>query len=126
MDPRDVPADADRPRRAGNPHERVVGRGGVILFVKHPQLGSIETYARSKTGYRQFEQTKMGVTEAARGGMAGEFLLNTAVARVRQLAANPLYLLANRACTAAIHLYEELRFARKVGIFEQLGRRYAR
>jgi N-acetylglutamate synthase-like GNAT family acetyltransferase len=98
----------------------------VILFVKHPQLGSIETYARSKTGDRQFEQTKMGVTEAARGRQKGGFLLNAAIIRARKLAANPLYLLNNRACAAATHLCEELGFVHRAGIMERFGRRYAR
>lgn len=109
-----------------NPRERIVDPGGVIMFVEHPQLGIIGTCALQKTGDRQFELTKMGVADAARGRKAGEFLLNAMIARACGLGANPLYLLTNRTCAAAIHLYEKVGFVHDAGVMEQFGRRYDR
>lgn len=108
-----------------HPHERIIAPGGAILFVEAPGLGIVGTCALRKTG-RGFELTKMGVLESARGLKAGEFLLAAAIARAAELGADPLYLLTNRACAAAIHLYEKLGFVHDAAIMADYGARYAR
>jgi ribosomal protein S18 acetylase RimI-like enzyme len=66
------------------------------------------------------------VREAARGLKAGEFLLDAVIARAQAMGADPLYLLTNHKCAAAIHLYEKLGFEHDVGIMADYGARYER
>jgi len=68
----------------------------------------------------------MGVRESARGLGAGAFLLAAITARALDLRADPLYLLTNKTCAAAIHLYEKLGFRHDAGIMADYGARYAR
>lgn len=109
-----------------NPRARIVDPGGVILFVEARGLGIVGACALQKTGARSFELTKMGVRESARGLKAGEFLLEAVIARAQELGAEPLYLLSNAKCAAAIHLYEKHGFAHDAGIMAEYGARYAR
>ncbi len=109
-----------------NPRARIVEPGGAILFAEAPGLGVVGTCALQKTGAASFELTKMGVREAARGLKAGEFLLDAAIARAGAMGAQELYLLTNRKCAAAIHLYEKLGFAHDAGIMARYGARYER
>ena len=109
-----------------NPHERIIAPGGEILFVEAEGLGIVGTCALQKTGPQSFELTKMGVLETARGLKAGEFLLAAVIARAQELGADPLYLLTNHKCAAAIHLYEKLGFAHDAGIMADYGARYER
>lgn len=109
-----------------NPRARIIEPGGTILFVEAPGLGVVGTCALQKTGATSFELTKMGVRESARGLKAGEFLLAAMIARARAMGADPLYLLTNRKCAAAIHLYEKLGFAHDEAIMAQYGARYQR
>ncbi len=109
-----------------HPRERIIDKGGDILFVEAEGLGVVGACALQKTGEDQYELTKMGVLEAARGRKAGEFLLKAMVARARQKGAKRLYLLSNRKSEAAIHLYEKLGFRHDEGIMREFGARYAR
>ena len=109
-----------------HPRERIVDPGGAILFVEAEGLGIVGTCALQKTGARQYELTKMGVRESARGRKAGEFLLHAVIARAQALGAERLYLLSNAKSAAAIHLYEKLGFAHDAGIMAEFGARYAR
>jgi len=109
-----------------NPRGTIIDRGGAILFVEAPGFGIVGTCALQKTGPTSFELTKMGVREAARGLKASEFLLEAAIAQALAMGAEPLYLLTNRKCAAAIHLYEKLGFAHDSGIMAQYGARYDR
>ncbi len=109
-----------------NPRERIIAPGGDILFVEDPTLGIVGTCALQKTGERQFELTKMGVSDSARGRKAGEFLLHAIIARAEALGCDRLYLLSNAKSAAAIHLYEKLGFVHDAGIMEEFGRRYER
>lgn len=109
-----------------NPRAKIVDPGGVILFVEARGLGIVGTCALQKTGEHSFELTKMGVRESARGLKAGEFLLEAVIARAMQMGAEPLYLLSNARCAAAIHLYEKLGFVHDAGIMADYGARYAR
>ena len=109
-----------------NPRARIIDGGGAILFVAAQGLGVVGTCALQKTGDTSFELTKMGVLESARGLKAGEFLLAAVIARAQDMGADPLYLLTNAKCEAAIHLYEKLGFQHDAGIMAQYGARYAR
>ena len=113
-----------------DPRARIIDGGGAILFVEAEGRGIVGTCALQKTGQKigdtSFELTKMGVSEAARGLKAGEFLLAAMIARAREMGADPLYLLTNAKCEAAIHLYEKLGFQHDAAIMAQYGARYAR
>lgn len=109
-----------------NPHDRIIAPGGTILFVAAEELGVVGACALQKTGDAAFELTKMGVRETLRGLKAGEFLLAAVIDRASTMGADPLYLLTNRKCAAAIHLYEKLGFEHDAAIMERYGARYER
>jgi len=109
-----------------NPREHIIEPGGAILFVEAEGLGVIGTCALRKTGEYSFELTKMAVRERARGMKAGEFLLAAAIERAKAMQAEPLYLLTNARCAAAIHLYEKLGFEHDAAIMALHGARYQR
>ncbi|MET3710138.1 DNA-binding MarR family transcriptional regulator/N-acetylglutamate synthase-like GNAT family acetyltransferase [Sphingomonas trueperi] len=109
-----------------NPRASILNGGGAILFVEAKGIGIIGTCALQKTSATGFELTKMGVRSSARGLKAGEFLLNAAIERAAALGADPLYLLTNSQCVAAIHLYEKLGFSHDAEIMATYGARYAR
>ncbi|AGG89322.1 GNAT family N-acetyltransferase [Rhodanobacter denitrificans] len=109
-----------------NPRARIIDAGGVILFVEASGLGIVGACALQKTGATSYELTKMGVRESARGMKAGEFLLAAIIERANSLGADPLYLLTNTRCAAAIHLYEKLGFRHDAEIMARYGARYER
>lgn len=108
------------------PRATIIDRGGVILFVTAPDLGAIGTCALMRIDDTAFELTKMAITESARGRKAGEFLLAAALARAAEMRIDTLYLLTNRKCAAAVHLYEKLGFRHDADIMARYGSRYAR
>jgi N-acetylglutamate synthase-like GNAT family acetyltransferase/DNA-binding MarR family transcriptional regulator len=108
------------------PRELIIDAGGEILFVETPDAGVVGTCALIKMDHGVFELTKMGVSEAARGRKAGEFLLAATLDRARAMGIETLYLLTNRKCAAAIHLYEKLGFVHSAEIMERYGKRYER
>jgi DNA-binding MarR family transcriptional regulator/N-acetylglutamate synthase-like GNAT family acetyltransferase len=108
------------------PRELIVDRGGVILFVEAEGLGLVGTCALIRISEGVYELTKMGVTDAARGRKAGEYLLRKVLERARGMAMKNLYLLTNTKCAAAIHLYEKLGFEHDVAIMRDYGARYER
>lgn len=109
-----------------NPRARIIEPGGAILFARIDGAGVVGACALQKAGAGQFELTKMGVLESARGMKAGEALLAAAISRAREMRAELLYLLTNRKAEAAIHLYEKLGFCHDAQIMERFGARYAR
>ncbi len=109
-----------------NPRERIIDKGGDILFVEASGLGIVGACALQKTGEGQYELTKMGVLESARGRKAGEFLLKAVIARAQAMDARTLYLLSNKKSEAAVHLYEKLGFVHDEGIMRDFGARYER
>jgi DNA-binding MarR family transcriptional regulator/N-acetylglutamate synthase-like GNAT family acetyltransferase len=109
-----------------NPRAHIIEPGGDILFVEAEGQGIIGACALQKTGEREFELTKMGVLEAARGRKAGEYLLRATLQRAAELQADVLYLLTSSACVAAIHLYEKLGFEHDAQIMSAHGARYWR
>ncbi|WP_324827150.1 bifunctional helix-turn-helix transcriptional regulator/GNAT family N-acetyltransferase [Qipengyuania zhejiangensis] len=109
-----------------NPRERVIDPGGSILFVEASGFGIVGTCALQKAGPGAFELTKMGVRETARGLKVGEFLLEAMIAEAQDIGARKLFLLTNRKCAPAIHLYEKLGFVHDAGIMAEYGARYER
>lgn len=109
-----------------NPRLRIIEPGGQILFVEAQGLGIVGACALQKTGPTSYELTKMGVRETARGMKAGEFLLAAVIRRAVELGADPLYLLTNAKCAAAIHLYEKHGFQHDIEIMTKYGARYER
>ena len=109
-----------------DPRAHIIARGGTILFIAAEDVGIVGTCALMPAGKGAVELTKMGVREAARGRKAGEVLLDAAIARAHLMQANPLYLLTNSACSAAIHLYEKVGFAHDALMMTRYGSTYAR
>lgn len=109
-----------------NPRRAIVDQGGAILFVEAAGHGIIGTGALQKTGPASFELTKMGVRENARGLKAGDFLLKGLIDKARDLGAKRLYLLTNRKCQSAIHLYEKNGFIHSDGVLQDCASRYDR
>ena len=109
-----------------HPRERIIGPGGDILFVRHPDLGIVGTCALQRTGERQFELTKMGVVPEARGKGAGAFLLAATIARAFEIGCDRLYLLSNSKGAAGVRLYEKAGLVHDAGIMEEFGKRYER
>jgi N-acetylglutamate synthase-like GNAT family acetyltransferase len=109
-----------------NPREMIIDKGGVILFVRSAQHGIVGTCALKKTREGCFELTKMGVLEKVRGIKAGEFLLAAILERARRMKIETLYLLTNKDCAAAIHLYEKHGFEHSAEIMRNYGQIYAR
>jgi len=108
------------------PRELILDKGGVVLFAETPELGVVGTCALmvSKDGW--VELTKMGVLKSARGLKVGEFLLAKTLERAASLGMDKVYLLTNRKCAAAIHLYEKLGFVHDDEIMEKFAARYER
>ncbi len=109
-----------------HPREHIIDKGGVILFVELIGVGIVGACALKNTGGSAYELTKMGVLESARGHKAGEYLLNAIIDRAHAIGADPLYLLTNTQCAAAIHLYEKLGFEHDQHIMATYGRDYER
>lgn len=110
-----------------HPRARIIDAGGVILFVEARGLGIVGTCALMPSEPEHaFELTKMGVRESVRGLKAGEFLLRATIDRAMSLHADPLYLLTNKRCVAAIHLYEKLGFQHDRQIMDAYGAHYER
>lgn len=109
-----------------NPREMIVDRGGEILFVEDSELGILGTCALLCIEPGVFELTKMGVLARSRGKKAGEFLLRAVLERAASLGARSLYLLTNKKCEAAIHLYEKVGFVHDAQILATYGPRYER
>ena len=109
-----------------HPKEMILDRGGEILFVEADGLGVVGTCALMPVDGAVFELTKMGVRASARGLKAGEFLLSRTLERARQMPIEGLFLLTNRKCAAAIHLYEKAGFVHDADIMERYGKRYER
>lgn len=109
-----------------NPRALILDKGGVVLFAQTPDLGVVGTCALmvSKDGW--VELTKMGVLESARGLKVGEFLLAKTLERAASLGMDKVYLLTNRKCGPAIHLYEKLGFVHDAEIMRKFGARYER
>lgn len=110
-----------------HPREKIIAKGGTILFVEARRLGIVGAGALMPVGRgRAMELTKLGVRENARGLKAGEFLLQALIDRALSMHANPLFLLTNKRCAAAVHLYEKHGFQHDADIMAKYGAEYER
>lgn len=113
-------------RVLSDPKTHIIDKGGDILFVAAGDLGIVGTCALMQLQPGVFELTKMGVMSSARGKKAGEYLLAKTLERARQMDMKELFLLTNKKCAAAIHLYEKLGFEHSADIMQRFGARYQR
>lgn len=117
--------DADRVV-LNNPRERIIERGGTILFVEADGIGIVGTGAFQPAADGSFELIKMAVRPSARGSGAGRRLLKALIDRARERGISDLWLLSNSKCTAAIHLYESVGFTHDKEVMKQHGSEYER
>lgn len=110
----------------GNPDKFIISNGGYIWFVSHPDFGIVGTCALMKVSQTDYELTKMGVFQKARGLKAGEFLLKHVINFVRENRIPKCFLLTNKDCEAAIHLYLKNGFEHSEEIMSTYGKRYDR
>lgn len=109
-----------------HPDEKIINRGGKIWFAKHKTLGIVGTGALLKKDANNFELTKMGVLENARGLKVGERLLQHMLQETKSMKIDMLFLLTNKLCEAAIHLYEKNGFVHDEKIMDAYGSLYER
>ena len=109
-----------------DPQSAILDIGGHIWFVEHRSRGVIGTAAIIPRLDGDFELTKMGVLEEARGFGAGAFLLAAVLGEVQRLQVADLFLLTNARCEAAIHLYRKHGFKDDAEIMETYAKSYER
>ena len=68
----------------------------------------------------------MGVLESARGLKVGEKLLQYVIDQSNLMQHETTFLLTNKKCEAAIHLYEKCGFVHDAEIMKQFGQSYQR
>ncbi len=109
-----------------HPRETIIDKGGAILFVDVEGRGIVGAGALKWSGPGQLELTKMGVRSDLRGLKAGEFLLQALIERAATMAPDRLYLLTNKQCEAAIHLYAKCGFEDDAELLAKARHHYAR
>ncbi len=108
------------------PKKYIIDKGGEIYFAQHPSLGIVGTCALLNKGEGNFELTKMGVFSNARYLKVGQALLKYVINEAQQKQLNTLFLLTNKNCSVAIHLYEKSGFVHDDGIMQRYGKSYKR
>jgi N-acetylglutamate synthase-like GNAT family acetyltransferase len=108
------------------PRKHIIDKGGKIWFVKHATLGIIGTCALLNKGNGNFELTKMGVLDTARGLKVGEILLHYVIQEAKKMHVTCLFLLTNAKCEVAIHLYAKNGFEHDKQIMQTYGQSYER
>ncbi|MDF1838862.1 MAG: GNAT family N-acetyltransferase [Planctomycetota bacterium] len=109
-----------------HPQERIIDTGGQIWFAKHAERGILGCCAVMPKGEGAFELTKMGVLPESRGLKVGEKLLQHVLKQVQAMPVDRLFLLTNKDCEAAIHLYERNGFVHDQGVMDTYGGSYGR
>lgn len=109
-----------------NPQKYIIDEGGQIWFARHEEQGVIGTCAVKNFGDKWFELTKMGVLASSRGLKAGEVLLKQVLDDCHKMDMDTLFLLTNKKCEAAIHLYEKNGFVHDRGIKAKFNGLYER
>ena len=109
-----------------NPRETIIDKGGDILFVDLADRGIVGAGALKWSAPRQLELTKMGVRSNLRGLKAGEFLLSALIERATSMGPDRLYLLTNKKCEAAIHLYQKAGFVHDAELLAAARHHYDR
>ncbi|MCB0727560.1 MAG: bifunctional helix-turn-helix transcriptional regulator/GNAT family N-acetyltransferase [Ignavibacteriae bacterium] len=92
-----------------NPEKEILNKGGYILFAEYDNKIT-GTVAIIKHSDKEFELAKMAVTESARGKQIGKKLAVEAIARVKSLNADKLFLETNSTLVPALNLYTSLGF----------------
>ena len=90
-----------------DPQGYIVDPGGQVWFAVVDGLGVVGTCALLRHEGNALELTKMGVLESARGLKVGEKLLKRVIDEAVRCRPDLLFLLTNRICAPAIHLYEK-------------------
>lgn len=108
------------------PRATIIDKGGDILFVEVEGKGIVGAGALKWSEPGQLELTKMGVRPDLRGLKAGEFLLNALIERAQGMQPERLYLLTNKKCEAAIHLYAKCGFEHDAELLAEAQHHYAR
>lgn len=109
-----------------DPKRVIVDSGGEVFFARHGELGVVGCAALVPKAPGVFELTKMGVSKLARGSKVGEQLLLHVLEAARQLPIQRLFLLTNKQCEAAIHLYLKHGFVHDSEVMETYGHAYNR
>ncbi|WP_241737429.1 GNAT family N-acetyltransferase [Neptunicella marina] len=109
-----------------NPQHHIIDPGGKIYFAKHDELGVVGCCALLPKSDGVFELTKMGVSSRARGNKIGEPLLAYTLQQAKTLPIKRLFLLTNKKCEAAIHLYEKHGFEHDQEVMDLYGKSYQR
>ncbi|GGD64404.1 hypothetical protein GCM10011357_19700 [Lacimicrobium alkaliphilum] len=109
-----------------DPYRYIIAPGGYIWFAAHKELGILGTCALHRQAEGVFELTKMGVRGHNRGLKVGEKLLRHVLEQSEKLSLACLYLLTNKKCAAAIHLYEKNGFVHSQRIMQRYGSAYER
>ncbi|MFQ3235859.1 MAG: N-acetylglutamate synthase-like GNAT family acetyltransferase [Paraglaciecola sp.] len=108
------------------PQEHIIDTGGYIWFASHQTLGIIGTCALMQRQPGVYELTKMGVLTGARNLKVGEKLLRHVLQQIPHIDVKKLFLLTNKKCQAAIHLYQKNGFVHSQKIMSDFGHAYAR
>jgi N-acetylglutamate synthase-like GNAT family acetyltransferase len=109
-----------------NPRETIIDADGAILFVELEGHGIVGAGALRWDAPGQLELTKMGVRSGLRGQKAGAFLLTALIDRATEMRPERLFLLTNKKCEAAIHLYEKAGFQHDSELLAAVRHHYAR
>lgn len=108
------------------PQKHVIDPGGYIWFVEHASFGIVGACALVNKGEGWFELTKMGVSSNMRGLKIGEALLHHVLEFCKTPHIAEVFLLTNKKCESAIHLYEKLGFEHSEFIMQKYGKSYQR
>ncbi len=92
-----------------NPRENVIDRGGFLFLLKEGNA-IIGTAGIFKINDKEYELIKMSVAPEQRGKKFGELLLNTCIAKAKEMNASKLILYSNSNLQTAIRLYEKFGF----------------
>ena len=108
-----------------DPEKYILGTGEIWLAMN--AIGEIiGTCALMEHEEKCFELTKMGVSSKNRGEGVGRALLKKTLKRAEELSCKKLFLLTNKNCKAAVHLYKELGFKDSEEIRLKYGSSYQR
>ncbi|MBT0586202.1 GNAT family N-acetyltransferase [Alteromonas sp. SM 2104] len=108
------------------PQASIIQPGGYIWFARHPSFGICGTCALMKKNDGSYELTKMGVSSSARGAKIGETLLKFVLAEIKRMQLPAVFLLTNKRCESAIHLYLKHGFEHDPFIMQRYGQSYER
>lgn len=109
-----------------NPEKYILNEGGNIWFAIDEDLKALGSCALMPHQDNHLELTKMGVLKSARGTGAGRLLLDFTIKKAKELKPQSLFLLTNKKCEAAIHLYYKYGFVESKEIQKKYGAAYER